>query len=859
MAYSGIMTDRELVARIAHAPGGKAGYKQLVRELNLGGGLARRLLREHLARLTARGALVKIDREHWALPRALEAKPNANLIAGRLDLHRDGYGFVRPNARQTVGGKPAEDIFIPPPEINGAMQGDQVLVDCQPARGDGRRQGRIVRVLTRRNATVVGTFRCARSAREPGHQVLPFDERMTQPIVIPFDEALPEVREEKDRVLGKEAEAARVAITSEEDLDGLVVDVEILRWPTPMRPALGKVIEVLGDAEDFGVDVEMMIRKHQLPRIFPDNVLAEARSVAHLDQDEIARRRDFRSLSIVTIDGETAKDFDDAVLVAEHEDGSWSLQVHIADVSEYVREGTDLDLEARLRATSVYFPDRAIPMLPQELSTDICSLRPGEDRLTLSCLMELDAKGQLTGYEVVEGVIRSAARMTYTEVHAILEGNVETRARYAALVPGFERMKRLALRMNQRRQERGSIDFDLPEPVILFDETGNMNGVTKSERTWANRLIEEFMLAANECVASWLEDLGVPSLYRIHEKPEPRRVVEFEEQAASFGVSLGLGALPVKRVQTRGDRRDAQRRGRTARTHEIPEDIAVTPRMYQKLAQRIEGSPEERILSYLMLRSLKQARYSEKNEGHFALAAPTYTHFTSPIRRYPDLIVHRIAKQLLRAGTSGRGELEKNRLASPWTHPNEGLRGIVVDRRRFTGETFAGEPPLSEDELAAIADESSQAERRAAEAERELVEWKKVRFMRDRVGDEFSALVLNPSKYGLFVELTDMFVEGLVPIDAMRDDRYIWQEHTHEIVGQRWGRRFQAGDRVDVLLERILAQERKLIFSIVEEGIPLTETKVAKSRPKAKKKRATSAPGRSFKARNKLGKKGRRT
>ena len=342
-------------------------------------------------------------------------------------------------------------------------------------------------------------------------------------------------------------------------------------------------------------------------------------------------------------------------------------------MAEYVRPGTDLDLEARLRGTSVYFPDRAIPMLPQELSTGICSLRPGEDRLVLSCIMQLDADGRIESYEIVEGVIRSAARMTYTEVHAILEGDAEVRARYAALVPNFERMRLLAGLMNKRREERGSIDFDLPEPVIEFDEQGQMRGVTKSERTWANRLIEEFMLAANECVATWLEDLGVPSLYRIHEKPEPRRVVQFEELAAAFGYSLGLGALPVKRIQTRGERRDSHGRGRNPRMHEVAEDIPVTPRMYQKLAARIEGKPEERILSYLMLRSLKQARYSEINEGHFALAAPSYTHFTSPIRRYPDLIVHRITKALLRAGVLGEGEVARGRHSSPWTHPNEGL------------------------------------------------------------------------------------------------------------------------------------------------------------------------------------------
>jgi len=885
------MTDKELLAQIARSVGGKAGYKQLVRELSLGGGRQRRLLLEQLARMTARGALTKVDREYWSIPKpAAAGSTRDNLAAGRLDLHRDGYGFVRPNPRQASGQEAqgsrktgvsvrgvGEDIFIPPDEINGAMQGDQVLVDVEPpAKVDGRRMGRIVRVLERHNPTVVGIFHYTHSNRSQGHTVVPFDERMTQPILIPAGQELPAISatDATNRVLGSEAAAVAASHQKDgqDDLEGLVVDVEITRWPTPTQPPVGRVIEVLGSPNDFGVDVEMMIRKHQLPRIFPDQVLAEARAVAHLDLSEISRRRDFRELPIVTIDGETAKDFDDAVLVRERPDGGYELQVHIADVSEYVREGTDLDLEARLRGTSVYFPDRAIPMLPQELSSGICSLRPGEDRLVLSCIMQLDATARIESYEVVEGVIRSAARMTYTDVAAILEGDdrqkpiggdpsAEPRVRYAALVPGFERMHKLAMLMNQRREERGSIDFDLPEPVIEFDDQGQMRGVTKSERTWANRLIEEFMLAANECVATWLEDLGVPSLYRIHEKPEPRRVVEFEELAASFGYTLGLGALPVKRVVTHGDRRDAQRTGRPARVIELPEEIAVTPRMYQKLANRIEGTPEERILSYLMLRSLKQARYSEVNMGHFALAAPCYTHFTSPIRRYPDLIVHRITKALLEEGVSGKKEIAEDRLASPWTHPNE---GVVVSHPGHKNKDAARndkaliEPPIPETELAQIADETSLTERRAAEAERELVEWKKVRFMQDKVGDEFAALVLNPAKYGLFVELTDLFVEGLVPIDSLAGDHYTWRENTHEIIGVRTGRVFRAGDHVQVILDRILAAERKLQFSIAEEGIPLTGKKPAKFHAKAKKKKGTAGPGRSLKARNKVGKKCRR-
>jgi ribonuclease R len=889
---AGCMTDKELFERVSRSAGQRAGYKQLVRELGLGGGRERRLLLEQLDRLTASGALVKLDREFWAVARhgdqASAARKRNNWVSGRLDLHRDGYGFVRPDTREKTG---EEDIFIPPDSMESAMQGDLVLVELLPSKGDGRRSGRILRVLERRNPTVVGIFhyangrRTARGDRMPGNFVTPLNARISEAILVPFGAEIPEHAETLDRVLGAEAAEQQ---ESYEDLEGLVVDVAITDWPTATRPARGRVIEVLGDRDAFGVDVEILIRKHYLPHIFPDRVLQEARSVAvppandPKSQEQIGHaRRDFRDLPIVTIDGETAKDFDDAVLVRELEDGGYELQVHIADVAHYVCPGTALDLEARLRGNSVYFPDRAIPMLPMELSTDVCSLRPNEDRLVLSCVMQLGPDGTVLSSEVSEGVVRSARRMTYTQVHAILEGDPQTRKEFAPLVPEIERMLVLAQKMNAQRERRGSIDFDLPEPVIEFDEQGQMRGVTKSERTWANRLIEEFMLAANECVATWLEDLGVPSIYRIHEKPEPRRVIQFEELAAAFGYSLGLGALPVKRVQTRGERRDAHGRGQNPRMHEVPEDIPVTPRMYQKLAKRIEGKPEERILSYLMLRSLKQARYSEINEGHFALAAPSYTHFTSPIRRYPDLIVHRIAKALLQAGVRGHGEVAHGRHSSPWTHPNEGLTSSGAashpwQRTRGMGhpakdagpstpsaaadsaqDDRAGiKPPIPEAELAQIAEETSLTERRAADAERELVEWKKVRFMQDRVGEEFAALVLNPAKFGLFVELTDLFVEGLVPIDSLRDDRYTWRENTHEIIGERTSRRFRAGDRVQVILDRILAQERKLQFSIVEEGLVLTGSKTAKSPPKAKKTKRENAA--SSKGKKRFGKKGKR-
>jgi len=814
------MTDNDLLRRLARSPGQRAGYKQLVRELGLGGGRERRLLVEQLDRLTAEGHLTKIDPDNWAIPTA--TRKRNDWVSGHLDLHRDGYGFVRPDQAES---HKEEDIFIPPDSMEGAMQGDLVLVELFPPRRDGRRSGRILRVLERSNPTIVGIFHYAESGRRGqrmgGNFVTPLNARISDAVLIPFGAEIPVDRETPDRVLGKEVKA-QARREGREDLEGLVVDVEITDWPTATRPARGKVIEILGDRDAFGVDVEILIRKHHLPHVFSDAALEEARRVAIAPSrsknlssrsksavtDEVeepasqSTRRDFRDLPIVTIDGETARDFDDAVFVRELTDGGVELQVHIADVAHYVQPGTTLDLEARLRGNSVYFPDRAIPMLPLELSTDVCSLRPEEDRFVLSCIMRLDATGHVLSSEVCEGIIRSARRMTYTQVTAILDGDVETREQFASLVPEFERMHLLAERMNARREQRGSIDFDLPEPVIQFDDQGQMRGIVRSERTWANRLIEEFMLAANESVARWIESLGVPSIYRIHEKPDAKRLANFEEIAAHFGYSLGIGALPIKRTELRGDRRDRMRRGHgEKRMTEIPEEIAITPQMYQKLTARLAGKPEERILTYLMLRSLKQARYSEHNEGHFALATASYTHFTSPIRRYADLIVHRIAKALLVQGISGK---HKNMEA-----PH--LNSEMWDKKILS--------PIDQSELAAIAQEVSQCERRAAEAERELIEWKKIRFMRDKVGEEFSGIVLNVAKFGLFVELDDLFIEGLVPLATLQDDRYRFNEYSRQIIGESSGHRISVGDRVRVILDRIDAMANNLQFGLVGEEI----------------------------------------
>jgi ribonuclease R len=843
-------TDRELMRLIERSAGHRAGYKQLVRELGLGGGRERRLLLEQLARITARGELVKTESEQWSLPSAAPEKTKRaprhvegggvdlpvehratrdRLVAGRLDLHRDGYGFVRP----TQSTSREDDLFIPPNELNGAMQGDEVLVDEAPPGRDGRRSGRIARVLNRRNPTVVGIFHYARTHRRSawdnaplinGNYITPLDERMAGSpgggaILIPEGGEVPSTsKETPHRVLGEEAQAQQAHWSDEVDphrpLEGLAVDVEITDFPTVGRPARGRVIEVLGPPDAFGVDVEIIIRKHHLPHVFPTNVLAEAtasaaQTVDTLDAEEIGLRKDFRGMNIVTIDGETARDFDDAVLVQPMANGNWELQVHIADVSHYVRPGTALDLEARLRGTSVYFPDRAIPMLPPQLSSGMCSLRPDEDRLVLSCLMEIDVRGEVLGYEVCEGIIRSAKRMTYTQIQGVLDGDAETRAEFARLVPEFERMYELALKLNAKRHRRGSIDFDLPEPVIQFDPDGNMQAIVRSQRGWAHRLIEEFMLSANECVATWIESQSVPSVYRIHEIPDPKRIIDFEETASQFGYSLGFSSLPVKRIQTKGDRRDARGTNRQAKTHEVAESIPVTPQMYQKLTAKIAGKAEERILSYLMLRSLKQARYSEKNVGHFALASPSYTHFTSPIRRYPDLIVHRLLRVLILSGANTEGAAILSDAPQPWQEK------AVTKVRSEKLERPSLEGPIPDAELGAIATESSQSERRADDAERELIEWKKIKFMQDRVGEDFNAIILSCTKYGFFVELDNLFIEGLVPLASLQDDRYMFRDTDRQIVGARNGRVFKMGQRVHVLLDRIDRQQRRLQFALL--------------------------------------------
>ena len=821
LAYLATLEEAASVRQIAHGMGlkhrGRRYLPRILQHLKRRGGVEEvhegryRLPEKKVSAPGENGSAQQRSKNERASnipPRApLPVKNPPNLVAGRLVAHRDGYGFVVPDQPMpNVEG----DLFIPPNAIHDAMHGDHVLARIEHRRPDGRAEGRIVQIAERAHPTVVGLFRY----ESDGNYVLPYDTRILQAVLIPpGDELIPSLRDIAEAKAQTPGGRRRLRLP---ELDGAVVNAQITRYPKGGLAPMGRVIEILGRPGDIGVDVEIMIRKHHLLHVFPEDALADAkRTPEQVAQNALRGRRDFRALPIVTIDGETARDFDDAVYVREHPDGGYELQVHIADVAHYVSRGAALDREARLRGTSVYFPNRAVPMLPEELSNGICSLNPHVDRLVMSAIMQFDETGQRRGAEFAPGVIRSAERMTYTNVNKVLEGDAGALDRYASLAPEFRRMKDLALLLNARRVERGSIDFDLPEPVIEFDETGRMASIVRSERNVAHRLIEEFMLATNEAVAEYLERRGIASLHRVHEKPDPKRVLEFEELAHAFGYSLGVEDLAERRIAVRhGSVRaparmarggEQRRSGRTRQmTVALPasQEIDIRPQHYQRLTRKIAGKPEERILSYLMLRSLKQARYAADTLGHFALGTQEYTHFTSPIRRYPDLIVHRALKWALE-------------------NPDIAPQRAALERAGKKPERVAMLGPYRRVELEEIASESSEAERRADAAERELMEWKTAQFMEGHLDDEYDALIISVQKFGFFVELIDIFVEGLVSIDRIEDFtgmRCIFRERDHAIIAQgRQGAQqlFRLGDRVRVQAERIDPLRHRVEFALI--------------------------------------------
>ena len=702
----------------------------------------KRLLKD----LAGTGALVETRGNRFGVPDRM------NLVVGRITTNPRGFGFVVPDRPlEDVTG----DIYVAGSNLNQAMHGDRVVARIERVTDRGV-EGRIVRILERGAASVVGRYDVDASGMG---FVVPFDRRLIMDVQIPGGEH-------------KDAEP------------GDMVTVEITRWPTAARGPLGRVTEVLGDIEEPGVDTEIIIRKHGIPDEHGEDAIAEARRLGgEVREKDLRGRTDFRGRTTVTIDGEHARDFDDAITLGRLPNGNYWLGVHIADVAHYVPEGGALDEEAYERGTSVYFPERAVHMFPSELATGLCSLNPHVDRLAQSCLMEIDRRGQVLRYEMHDGVIHSDARMTYTDVNAILTGDdPDVRARYAELVPLFEDMRDLFEILNRRRHRRGSIDFDLKEPEIVLDDQGMVEEIVALERNVAHRIIEEFMLVANETVAQHLDENAVPSLYRVHEEPDPMKVEQFEEFVTTLGYSL---AAPKG---------------------------AIKPRHFQKLVEKMRGTPEEKPIAFLMLRTMQKARYDASNLGHFGLAADSYTHFTSPIRRYPDLVVHRTLR--------------------------ESRQGAMTPERR---EELT-------DDLPEMARHTSERERRADDAERELVQWKKVRFMADKVGDEFNGYITGVTSFGLFIELVEHFVEGLVHISTMADDYYRFQERLHVLSGENTGKVYRLGDRVKVQVVKVDMERRQVDLGLLEilESVRASEQGRGPRRSKAqpKKERHLRAPRR---------------
>ncbi len=700
-------------------------FRDLVRVLDLESD-ERRSLQRYLDDLDADGIIHRIKRGRYSLP------ARENLVAGTLSCHRDGYGFLIPDDRSVH----KEDIFIPARNMEDALHEDRVLVKVatkkKPIRRNsrGRRidrseekerlEGTVVRVLERKHPTIVGRYYA--------HPRFPF--------VVPIDSRLfHEIRIPMQSIKGAE--------------DGQIVVVEITL--TTGRNQTGRIIEVLGYPDDPEIEYKIVVHKFGLPVDFtPEAIRASEEMPNRVTDAEYVEREDFRNEIVVTIDGETARDFDDAVGLKKLESGNYLLSVHIADVSHYVQEGTAIDSDAYARGTSVYFPDRSIPMLPPLLSSGICSLKPGVDRLVFSALLEVDPKGRVIRQRFVNGVIRSRERMTYTSVAKILiDRDPGEMARYSELIPLFEMMEELCRILSKKRYRRGSIDFDLPEADIEFGDNGKVLRIVPADHNVAHRIIEEFMLLANECVAGKLAASGGPALYRIHEKPDSGKVDEFAEFALALGYRL--------------EKQDGE----------------YKPRNFQKFIAQLEGKQEQRFLAYLMLRSFMQARYSETNVGHFGLATAEYTHFTSPIRRYPDLMVHRFLKAALgEHRPSGWSEHMKTQLPE-------------------------------------IAIHTSTRERVANEAEREIEKIKKVQFMADKIGEAFEATVLSANRQGFFVELLDHYVEGFVPAGTLIDDYYEYKEKTHSFVGERRKRRFQLGSKVRVRLDNADRETARLTFSVV--------------------------------------------
>ena len=668
----------------------------------------KKLLRE----LLASGELVEAKRDRIGLPEQV------GLIVGYLHVHRDGFGFVTPKNRT------AADVYIGKDQLNNAYHGDLVVANIIEKRAGRLHEGAIVRILQRGQSRIVGTY------QEQGHDGLVIPDNPRLPYQLSID--------------------AANALNAKPDQ---IVVAQILRYHERHRNPDGQIVEILGFAQTPGMDEKMVIAAHDLPTVFPAAVLEAADALpARIASEEMGQRVDLREQIIFTIDGENARDFDDAVSLERCANGHYRLGVHIADVSFYVPADSPLDREAFQRGTSVYFPDRAIPMFPERLSNNLCSLREGEERLTLSVFMEFDPAVKLIKYDLRPSIIRSKARLTYTIVRQMLQDNDEAlRQQYAPLLPTLTLMHELSELLWQKRARRGSLDFDLPEPEILLDVQGRIENIIKAERNLAHRLIEEFMIAANETVAAHLSWLQIPSVYRVHGAPD-------EGKIASLDTFLGTIGL------------------------QLPRSSRIQAKDIQRLIARVQGKPVEHLVNTLTLRAMKQAVYSVNNTGHFGLASTHYTHFTSPIRRYPDLLVHRILRATWRAEEFTEHALEKRR---------------------------AG--------LERMAEHSSVRERVAMDAEREIVQIKKLRFMQDKIGDCFPGVIAGVAPFGLFIELREYFVEGLIHITNLQDDYYQYREETFSLVGERSRKTYRVGDAVTVQVANVDVAKRQMDLVLTAE------------------------------------------
>ena len=640
------------------------------------------------------------------------------LFVGKFVSHRKGFGFVESDEELV------QDLFIPKNDINGALHNDRVMAEIvTPATEDRRAEGKVIKIIKREVTRVVGLFQENKSFGF----VVPDDKKFNQDIFIP-----------------------KRYISGAKNDDKVVCEITV--WPQENRKPEGKIVEILGKKGERGVEIDSIIRAHGLPEEFPKKVIDEANFVAGQElEDEIARRLDLRDLDIFTIDGEDAKDLDDAISIEVLPNGNYKLGVHIADVTHYVKEKSKLDKEALKRATSVYLVDKVIPMLPKQLSNGVCSLNPFEDKLTLSCIMEIDAEGKVVKYDIAETVINSKARMTYTEVSDILEKDDEKlKKTFAKQVDDFIAAEKLARILMKRRQRRGAIDFDFPEAKIILNKNGEVVDIKHYERRISNKMIEEFMLVANETVAEHFFWLQLPFVYRIHETPSVEKMEDLNKFMATFGYHI------------KGNLED------------------VHPKEMQSIIEKIKGTKEEESISTIMLRSMKQAKYSPSCIGHFGLAAKYYCHFTSPIRRYPDLQIHRIIK--------------------------EQLNNKLNNKRQ--------------DQLAHIVEyastQSSERERAAELAERDVHDYYKACYMADKVGQQFDGVVSGVTSFGIFVELENT-VEGLIRLANMRDDYYIYNQETYSIIGERSKKTFRIGDSVRIEVDNVNVDFKEIDFKLIEK------------------------------------------